>query len=157
MKKWIWSFFVLLIIIAIYLTNTYFQAIQPIKIAKERAEKITLDQTDIVNVQSFEEYHGVESISVVKGKNQNGEVLIAWIPENEQNIVVMKETQGIKASEAVKKVKQLSNPKKIIDVRLGMEKGIPLWEIYYLSNAELINYFHVDFVTGEWLKRIENL
>jgi uncharacterized protein YpmB len=157
MKKWIWSFFVLIIIIASYLTHTYLQAIQPIKNAKQQAEKIVLEQTDIVNVLSFEEYHGLESIWVVHGENQKGEKLIVWIPEEHDNMKVLKENDGIKVKDAINKVKQLSNPKKIIDVRLGMEKGIPLWEIYYLSDSNLINYYHVDFVTGEWLKRIENL
>ena len=38
-----------------------------------------------------------------------------------------------------------------------MENDIPLWEIYYRSENNLINYYYVHFLTGEWLKKIENL
>jgi uncharacterized protein YpmB len=38
-----------------------------------------------------------------------------------------------------------------------MEKNRPLWEIYYRSEGDLINYYYVDFETGKWWKKIENL
>jgi uncharacterized protein YpmB len=130
---------------------------KPLKSSEDKAIKIALEETDIMSIDGFEEYHGLENVLVVKGKNKSGESLIAWISENKEDITVKKETDGINAKDAIKKVEQLSEPTKILDVRLGMEKGIPLWEIYYLSDSNLINYYHLDFETGEWLKKIENL
>jgi uncharacterized protein YpmB len=158
MRKIIWIIIVFLLIITSLLTVSYIQAMKPLNLAKEEAERIALGSTDIVSVDAFEEYHGMETIWVVKGKNKEGVSLIVWIPEsNDDELIVKKEADGIKAKDAVMKVKQLSEPKKIMDVRMGMEKGIPLWEIYYLSESNLINYYHIDFETGEWLKKIENL
>jgi uncharacterized protein YpmB len=157
MKKLLWVFLVLFLMILSLLSYTYIQAMQPLKSSEEKAIEIALEETDLVSIDDFEEYHGLESVLVVKGKNKSGESMIAWIPENVDEITVRKEADGIKAKDAIKKVEQLSEPSKIIDVRLGMEKGIPLWEIYYLSDSNLINYYHVDFETGEWLKKIENL
>lgn len=157
MRKLIWILVILFLIIASLLTHTYIQAIKPLKLAQQKAENIAFEETDMVSVEEFEEYHGLDSVWIVKGKNKKGESLIVWIPEKMEEIIVKKEKDGIKAKDAIKKVQQLSKPKKIIDVRLGMEKGIPLWEIYYLSDSNLINYYHVDFESGVWLKKIENL
>jgi uncharacterized protein YpmB len=68
-----------------------------------------------------------------------------------------KAKSGLSKDEAIQKLLQEQKPKKIISVRLGMEKNIPLWEIYYRSENNLINYYYVHFETGEWLKKIENL
>ncbi|HYK72904.1 MAG TPA: DUF5590 domain-containing protein [Pseudoneobacillus sp.] len=158
MKKYIWLLFILLIlIIGVFFSITYFQSIKPLNNAEQKAIKIALHETRLKTVDGFELYHGLESISIIKGENFNGEKIIVWIPESGKDIVVRKEKNGVTKQEAINKVKQLSNPKKIVDVRLGMEKGIPLWEIYYLSDSNLINYYYVDFETGEWLKKIENL
>jgi uncharacterized protein YpmB len=157
MKKLLWIFLVLFLIISSLLSYTYIQALKPLKSSEEKAIKIALEETNLVSIDDFEEYHGLESVFVVKGKSKSGESLIAWISEDKKEITVKKEADGITAKDAIKKVKQLSEPTKIMDIRLGMEKGIPLWEIYYLSDSNLINYYHVDFETGEWLKKIENL
>jgi uncharacterized protein YpmB len=157
MRKFIWIFLILFLIISSLLSYTYIQAMKPLKVSEKMAMKIALEETNLVSIDDFEEYHGLESVFVVKGKNNKGESLIAWIPEDKEELTVRKEKDGITEKDAIKKVEQLGKPSKIMDVRLGMEKGIPLWEIYYLSDSNLINYYHVDFETGEWLKKIENL
>ena len=45
----------------------------------------------------------------------------------------------------------------IISVKLGIENGVPLWEIHSRTKGDLLNYHAVVFETGEWLKKIENL
>jgi uncharacterized protein YpmB len=157
MKKFIWIILGCIVIIIGIFTLTYIQSVKPIKIAEEKAIKIALAETRMETADEFELYQGLESVSIVKGKNRQGEKLIVWIPENRKELVIRKEKNGVSEKDAINKVLQLTNPKKIIDVRLGMEKGIPLWEIYYLSDSNLINYYYVDFETGEWLKKIENL
>jgi uncharacterized protein YpmB len=57
---------------------------KPLKRSEEKAIKIALEETDLVSIDDFEEYHGLENVLVVKGKNNRGESLIAWIPENKE-------------------------------------------------------------------------
>lgn len=139
--------------------NIYINALEPKKDAETLATKIALDETDIKTVESFSLFNGSSSYYVVKGKNDSEETLIAWIPERKENrkIVVKKEKDGISRDEAIQKLYDKKKPEKIMSVKLGMENNIPLWEIYYRSNEDLINYYYVDFETGEWLKDIQNL
>ncbi|UQX54599.1 hypothetical protein M5V91_01655 [Cytobacillus pseudoceanisediminis] len=70
-------------------------------------------------------------------------------------IVTLKESEGISRNEAINRLKQEKNAAEIMSVRLGMEKNIPLWEIHYRSGSDLINYYYIDFKTGEWLKKLK--
>ncbi|MEH7353539.1 DUF5590 domain-containing protein [Neobacillus drentensis] len=157
MKKWI-VFLVLFVIVIIgILIKVYFSSVEPVKAAEKKAVALANKKIQISEVQDFHIYNGLETVNVIEGKNNKGEKIIVWIPDKSKKIYVQKAKNGISEDEAVQKLLQEKNPKKIISVRLGMEKNIPLWEIYYRSENNLINYYYVHFETGEWLKKIENL
>ena len=156
-KKWI-IFLVLLVLVFLgILIKAYFTAVEPVKAAEEKAVTLAKKHTQLKEVQAFHVYHGNETVSVIEGKDKNGEKIIVWIPEKTKEVIVKKARDGLTKQEAINKLLQEKSPKKIISVRLGMEKNIPLWEIYYRSSNNLINYYYVHFETGEWLKKIENL
>ena len=157
MKKWI-VFLVLFVIVIIgILIKVYFSSVEPVKAAEKKAVALANKKIQISEVQDFHIYNGLETVNVIEGKNNKGEKIIVWIPDKSKKVYVQKAKNGISEDEAVQKLLQEKNPKKIISVRLGMEKNIPLWEIYYRSENNLINYYYVHFETGEWLKKIENL
>ncbi|MGG3469619.1 DUF5590 domain-containing protein [Neobacillus pocheonensis] len=157
MKKWLFILALFVLGILGILIKVYFSAVEPVKAAEEKAVKLANKKVQFSYVEDFHIYNGLETVNVIEGKNKNGEKIIVWIPEKSKNIIVKKVKNGITKNEAIQKLVQEKNPKKIISVRLGMEKNIPLWEIYYRSENNLINYYYVHFETGEWLKKIENL
>jgi uncharacterized protein YpmB len=115
------------------------------------------EKVELNEVEDFHIYHGTETVNVIEGKNKKGENIIVWIPEKSKKVMWDKRKNGISEEDAVQRLLEEKNPKKIISVKIGMENNIPLWEIYYRSENNLINYYYVDFKTGEWLKKIENL
>jgi uncharacterized protein YpmB len=157
MKKLFLILGILILILAGISIKVYLTAAAPIKTAESKALQIAKGKVQISKVEDFHVYHGQETVDVIEGKNTKGEKIIVWIPEKTKKVIVKKAKSGLTKEEAVEKLLQEETPKKIISVRLGMEKNIPLWEIYYRSNNNLINYYYVHFETGEWLKKIENL
>jgi uncharacterized protein YpmB len=157
MKKILLVLGILVLVILGILIKVYLSAVDPIKTAEKKAVNLAKEKVQVSEVNDFHVYHGLETVDVIEGKNNKGEKIIVWIPEKTKKVIVKKAKNGLTKNEAVHKLLQEQNPKKIISVRLGMEKNIPLWEIYYRSNNNLINYYYVDFETGEWLKKIENL
>ena len=135
----------------------YLNAVEPIKAAEKKAIERAMKETRLLEAEDFQLYNGLETYYVIRGKNKAGNSIYVWVPEKEGQIIVRKVTDGVSKQEAINKLKEEKNPKKIISVRLGMEKNRPLWEIYYRTEGNLINYYYVDFKTGEWLKKIENL
>ncbi|MFJ5757779.1 DUF5590 domain-containing protein [Neobacillus sp. NPDC093182] len=157
MKKII-LFLVLLIVICVGIfVKVYANAQEPLNTAQEKAVSLANEKVEFSEVEDFHIYHGTETVSVLEGKNKKGENIIVWIPEKSKKVIWDKRKNGISKEDAVQRLLEEKSPKKIISVKLGMENNIPLWEIYYRSENNLINYYYVDFKTGEWLKKIENL
>lgn len=157
MKKWIIAFIVFVVIFAGVFVKVYVTALKPVKMAEQNAVKLAKKEVPLGKVEDFHLYHGNETVSVIEGKDKQGKKIIVWIPEKSKKVFVKKASNGLTKQEAIQKFAQMGNPQNIVSVRLGMEKNIPFWEIYYLSNNNLINYYYIDFQTGEWLKKIENL
>ncbi len=157
MKKII-LFLVLFIAICVgVFVKVYANAQEPLNAAEEKAVSLAKEKVELSGVEDFHIYHGTETVSVLEGKNKKGENIIVWIPEKSKKVIWDKRNNGISKEDAVQRLLEEKSPKKIISVKLGMENNIPLWEIYYRSENNLINYYYVDFKTGEWLKKIENL
>lgn len=157
MKKWFWIVIIGVIILIGITIKIYLNATEPIADAESRATAIAKEETEITDITEFSLYHGSNAYYVVQGSNKEGEKRIAWIPEKGGKIVVLPAEDGITKSEAINTLSNEVSPNQIIDVRLGMEKNNPLWEIYYRSNNDKINYFYIDFETGEEVREIKNL
>ncbi|MGG5253824.1 DUF5590 domain-containing protein [Neobacillus sp. SM06] len=157
MKKWITILIVFVVILVGVFVKVYITAREPLKAAEKKAVAIAEKKASLAKVTSFHLYHGLETVDVIEGTNKKGENIVIWIPEKTKQVIVKSAKSGLSKADAIKKLLQEKNPKKIVSVRLGMEKNIPFWEIYYLSDNNLINYYYVHFQTGEWLKKIENL
>lgn len=149
----------IMVVIIGFSANIYIQAMEPVnqaeKIAKEKAEKAAALRT----IHRVSLYNGNESYYIIDAINQQDEAVYVWVPEEAKGeIVIKKKAEGITKNEAIQKLMNEKNPSDIISVKLGMEKSIPLWEISYKTDGGLLNYYVIDFETGnEELKILENL
>ncbi len=157
MKKII-LFLVLFFVVGVgVFIKVYVSAQEPLNAAEEKAVSLAKEKVELSEVEDFHLYHGAETVSIIEGKNKKGENIIVWIPKKSKKVMVDKPKNGISKEDAVQRLLAEKSPKEIISVKLGMENNIPLWEIHYRSENNLINYYYVHFKTGEWLKKIENL
>src|SRR5690606_10332523 len=117
---------------------------KPVNAAEEIAVQKAKKETNLEQVEDFHLYHGMETYYVISGKNSKGKKIFVWVPEEKGDIIVRNQSDGITKQEAVKKLKEEHESHEIMSVRLGMEKNIPLWEIHYRSEGDLINYYYVD-------------
>ncbi|MBO0958184.1 DUF5590 domain-containing protein [Neobacillus sp. MM2021_6] len=157
MKKWIIFLVLFLLVIIGTFIKVYFSALEPVKMAEKKAVTLANKKVQIDKVEDFHLYNGLEKVNVIEANDKKGEKIIVWIPDKSKKVFVKKAKDGLSKEEAVQKLLQEKKPKKIISVRLGMQKNIPLWEIYYRSDNNLINYYYVLFETGEWYQNIDNL
>jgi len=162
-KKFLIGFALLFCIFAAIAGWIYSNSTKPIKAAEDKAVSIAKKNGGLEEKLRFRIYNGKETVYVVEGKNKSGENIIVWIPEKQKGKAAGEETivrlagDGISKNEAIRKVQEEKNPEKIISARLGMEEGIPFWEVYYTSGNNLMNYYYINFDTGGMYKRIENL
>jgi uncharacterized protein YpmB len=156
-KKWFLIVSFIVIIIITTGTIMYLNAVEPLKKAEEKAIGIAMAETPLTVVDDFNIYNGEETYYVLQGKNADGIKLIVWVPEEKGNLMVKKASDGITEKQAIDSVSAEIATEGIVTVKLGMEKGIPLWEVHSRTKENLLNYYSIEFETGEWLKKIENL
>lgn len=156
-KKWIGILIVVVVVLTGVFAKVYLTAREPVRAAAKITVPLAKEKAKLTEVTAFHLYHGKETVDVVEGKNKKGEKLIVWIPEKSKKVIVEKAKSGVTKEEAIHKLLKEKNPKKIVSVRLGLEDKTPIWEIYYLSDGNLMNYYNVRFDNGEWKSKIENL
>ncbi|WP_041580588.1 cell wall elongation regulator TseB-like domain-containing protein [Bacillus sp. 1NLA3E] len=157
MRKWILSGIGILLLIIALFSIVYLRALNPVKLAEEKAIAAANKKVKLVEIQDVQIYNGNETYYVLKGINQQKQKVIVWVSAKNGDVTVRKAKDGITQQQAVTKLLQEENPQKIISVKLAMIKKQQCWEIYYLSHNNLINYYYVDFETGEWLRKVENM
>lgn len=157
MKKWI--FIIILVFVGFFgiIINVYLNAMKPLRTAEEKAFNIAKEEASLVTMTDFELYNGDQTYYVVNGVDSAGDEVIVWIPEKKGKVIIKETNSGITKQQAIEKLNESITSVEIVAVRLGIVKNKPAWEIYYRSNGDLINYYYVDFETGDWLRRIENL
>ncbi|WP_260444975.1 cell wall elongation regulator TseB-like domain-containing protein [Listeria booriae] len=157
--KWIWLSIGVLFLLIAGIFTFFYSAQKPVR-ADEATALARIDgKVDLKQQDDFYLYNGANGVYyVLTGKNSKGKDIIVWVPKSKKDTVVVKyASDGISKNEAIAKVKQEKNPAKLLNVTLGMDKGVPIWEISYLDSSGSLNYYDVDFETGEWYRAIENL
>jgi uncharacterized protein YpmB len=157
LKKWIFIGIGMVLLIVVFFANVYLNAIDPVKIAEKKAVAAAKEKVGISSVQDVQIYNGNETYYILKAKDKKNINIIAWVPEKGGNVIIRKASEGISQQEAIDRLFQEKDPKEIVSVRLAILKNRECWEIHYLSHNNLINYYYIDFKTGEWLRKIENM
>ncbi|WP_191560989.1 DUF5590 domain-containing protein [Metabacillus idriensis] len=112
-------------------------------------------QTELKNAESVHTFNGLEQYFVIAGKNESNKNVYVWVAEDSKKKPVLKlASDGISEKEALEIVNREQNPQKIISVKLGMEKNVPLWEIKYIDEQNRYTYDFVNFTNGEIQKHI---
>jgi uncharacterized protein YpmB len=161
MKKWLFLFIALIILIGWKAIDVYQAAVTPLNKDEERAVAIAKKEINIREIKKVYHYFGTEmnhkkaeSFQVVACTNEKGEDIFVWISEKKNKpVIVKKAKEGISEKEAIKIVNKERNPKEIISVTLGMENNVPLWEIKFLEEDGRFTYYYIDFDDGKFLKR----
>ncbi|KPD00795.1 hypothetical protein LR69_00877 [Geobacillus sp. BCO2] len=98
-------------------------------------------------------YYGDEACTVFIGRTKQGKAVVVWVPEKEGNVVVKGVDSGISEAEARAILQRDRRPRRIIDATLGMEKGVPLWELTYIDAEGRYSFYYLHFADGAFLKR----
>ncbi|HEX7064130.1 MAG TPA: DUF5590 domain-containing protein [Bacillales bacterium] len=99
-------------------------------------------------------YHGTKAYHVVKAVNQNGKKIYIWIPEKKGKTFIKKVSQGWNKSKVRQFAKNQLNPKKLLDIRLGVESKIPVWEVTFIDQKDRYTFYYLRFDGQDWVKNI---
>jgi uncharacterized protein YpmB len=146
----------ILIIAAWVFASTYSAAREQYMDGHEESKELALEKGKLSKIETIETYNGQIKYHVMSGENNNNEKVYVWVPQTKKNetVIVKKQSSGITEEQAIAKVNQAYNPANIVDVKLGMDEGIPIWEVKYRDKSERYTFDFVNFYDGEIIKHM---
>ncbi|MGJ8729713.1 DUF5590 domain-containing protein [Listeria aquatica] len=151
----------LAVVVVVFLAGIWFlnYSEKPIKKTEAAALSRIKGSVDLKKQDQFYLYNGTkETYYVLTGENKAGKKIIVWVPKKKSGEILVKyASDGISAQKAREIVEAKKKPAKILNVTLGMEDGVPLWEVSYLDKDDQLGYYDMSFSEGKWLRQIENL
>lgn len=158
MKKSIISVLTLIMGIVVVLSIfIYTTSRQPLRQAKAETTAIAKENSDLITVNKFYWYNNKETYFSVSGVNKNEENLIVIVEQKGGKVLVLKPGDYITENEAKKIAYTEKKPKKMLETRIGLENGIPIWEVAYELENGRLGYYIVTVKDGKWVKDINNI
>lgn len=154
MKKWmIISCIFLILIFAGIGTYAYQTVRSPLNALFEKAEQYARSElTDIVDIDY---YHGEKAYIVVTGFSQEMEKMIMFILDDFSSHHMEKASDGITEDQALEIVKENVTSREIQSIRLGIEKGLPIYEVIYKTENQNLGYYYLTFKDGTFMKKYQ--
>jgi uncharacterized protein YpmB len=152
----------LIIIIAILIiatwvfTSTYQSAREQYLDGQEKSKQLAIEKGNLSEIEEIDTFYGQMKYHVISGVNKQDEKVFVWIPQTKKNqdVIIKKRSSGITEKQAIAKVSQENNPVEIIEVNLGMDEGIPIWEVKYIDESDRYTFDFVNFYDGEIVKHM---
>ncbi|MGM0873960.1 MAG: DUF5590 domain-containing protein [Bacillota bacterium] len=148
---------VVILIVAIWVFGSaYSVAREQYLDGHEKSKELVLNKGELSSIQNVETFNGNIKYHVMSAENAKDEKVYVWVPQTEKNekVIIKKQSSGITEEEAISKVNQEYDPIKIVDVKLGMDEGIPIWEVKYKDQSDRYTFDFVNFYDGEIIKHM---
>lgn len=143
-----------LILTVVLISIVLVQSSSPMRKAKKQGIEVARKVADIEYVEDFYWFTREDTYFTVLGIDKNNNEKVVFLPQDGSEAVVMNQKDGIDDKEAVQKVLDLKETRKIKKVSLGLYEKKPVWEIVANGNENGINYYLVDFNDGEIINKI---
>lgn len=138
-----------LILTIVLISLVLVQSASPMRKAKRQGINISKEIANIQTVDDFYWFTREKTYFTVVGVDNENTSKVVFIPQDGTEAIVMNSDKGVASNEAVQKVLDLKETKKIKKVSLGIYENQPVWEVVAANNDHGINYYLIDFVKGD--------
>ncbi|WP_034550021.1 DUF5590 domain-containing protein [Carnobacterium funditum] len=158
MKKGIISLLTITMgIVIIFSVFIYTKSRQPLMQAREETTKIAQESSNLMTVNKFYWYNNKQTYFSVSGVNKKEESMMVIVEQKGGKVIVLNPGEFISENEAKKIAYTEMKPKKMLETRIGLENGIPVWEVTYEQKNGKLGYYIVTAKDGKWVKDIKNI
>lgn len=135
----------------------FIRANRPMSRAREEAIELAQAHTDLTDVTDFYWFTRQETYFTLVGTDSKEQEMLVIIPQSGEKLTVMKPSEGLSEEEVLAKVMTDDQAVEIVKVTLGMVDQQPTWEVVAKTTSDDLNYYLVDFKTGEIFDSIKNM
>lgn len=130
---------------------------KPYQQAQKEAFALAQKKTDLITMDRFYWYNGDDTYFSLTGKTSTNEKVVVCIQQDTGQVAIFPQKDLMTETQAKQRVRTDKNPKHILELRIGMMKSDPVWEISYKQQNGKIGYYILSMKTGEWIRSIENI
>lgn len=148
-----------LVLATLIFTSIFFflRANRPMSRAKKEAFEIAKQYTDLETVDRFYWYTREESYFTLVGNDTKDQAIIVIIPKSGKKVTVLNQVDGLTEDDVLKKIYQQENVSKVTKMNLGIHEGLPTWEVVAENDNSGLDYYLIDFKSGEIVSSINNI
>ncbi|MEX2415874.1 MAG: DUF5590 domain-containing protein [Paenibacillaceae bacterium] len=138
----------------ILVTWFYFSAKDGFTVAEREAIDRALQESTLTEVDHVEFFAGATNYTVLFGNNIDGEKLLVWVGDEEEEIHEEKASEGVSKSTIRKQVVERQGAVTFVHITPGKLGELWIWEVFYKKkeNDGVRHYYDFyNFADGEWL------
>lgn len=150
---------VALVLIAVLLSFSVlmYRSQRPMAQAQEEATKLAKKYTDLETVDAFYWFTREETYFSLTGKDKKGDEIAVIMPKEGNKIKVLKQTEGITETQALRKTAEAYPKEYVTKARLGMFQEKPVWEVATTTENDEVGYVLLSFTDGKEIKKISGI
>ena len=156
-KKLVVRTLMFLLVAMLVLWGTFALATQPMRSAQHQAIHLAKKYAGLKTANGFYTYNRDHTYYTVSGKDRQGKAILVIVPQKGGNLRVVKQASGLTKQEAVAKVRSENNIKKVLRVAPGISNDRVVWEVSYRNAKGSLCYDLLNFKSGKYVQRINNL
>ncbi|MDT8859974.1 DUF5590 domain-containing protein [Alkalihalobacillus sp. MEB130] len=154
MKKWMILLAFIIVLSVTGLSVYAYQTIrEPLYHHYEQAERYVIGQSLLSTIYHVDYYHGTDAYYVFTGLDEEETETIVWVSAQYDSHHIEKASDGITKEEAIAIVTNENAVERIQTAKLGLERGLPVYEITFLNNENRKGYYYITFEDGTFMKR----
>ncbi|GCF92915.1 peptidase [Enterococcus florum] len=141
--------------VLVVVTMLLIRANQPRQQAKNEAIQIAKQQTNLKTVENFYWFNREKTYFTVVGQDAEGKELAVIIPKSDQQIHVVKLSEGLSEKSARDRVSQEQPDLSIKQAALGLFEDQAVWEVTGKAANGSIEYYLLSFKDGQTINVIK--
>lgn len=144
--------FILLLLSVIYL---YVNVMQEKSTGFNQAKQTALDETELVEVEDVQRFHGDEAYFVVSGHDTNDQPLFVFVPfEEESSIMTVDQPQTYTKEKVENDWKENCPTCSLTAITPGIIEETAVWEINYRPNKDTQIYEYITMEDRDLLEQL---
>lgn len=156
-KRMIRDLLILIILIFLVGWSIYAVGNHPKAEAERQATTIAKRYANLKTRTDFYIYNRENTYYTVAGKNNKGQRILVIVPQKNGSVRVVKQSTGLTEQQALAQVKSNEHPKRVLKAVPGIFNDKVVWEVTYLNSKGNLCYDLINFKTGSYVQRINNL
>lgn len=135
--KWVFIFLLLVILACLsYLMVLYHHIQQDKEAGFDETKEIVLRDTDLIEINDIERYHGENAYHIVFGYTENNEEKLVYVPltNEDDDLITIDQSEIISKKTVENQLINECNGCKIISIIPGIEDNELLWELTYVDD-----------------------